>query len=88
MEEEEIRYHEQTAQNLAIETGLEGIDIAKRSYNDTTLSQNALKEIEMKKLTLMVYTDGSVIGEERGVGAKGFEERHNLIGAEGDRNCN
>jgi ribonuclease HI len=37
MDEEEIGFHEQTAQNLVIETGLEGIEIAKRNYNDTTL---------------------------------------------------
>jgi hypothetical protein len=62
MEEEEISFHEQTAQNLVIETGLEGIDSAKRNYNDTTLRQNALREIELKKPALIVYTDGSIMG--------------------------
>jgi hypothetical protein len=60
MDEEEISFHEQTAQNLVIETGLEGIESAKRNYNDTTLRQNALRKIELKKPTLMVYTDGSI----------------------------
>jgi hypothetical protein len=60
MEEEEISFHEQTAQNLVIETGLEGIDSAKRNYNDTR--QNALREIELKKPALIVYTDGSIMG--------------------------
>jgi hypothetical protein len=58
LEKEEISFHEQTAQNLVVETGLEGIESAKRNYNDTTLRQNALKEIEMKKPALMVYSDG------------------------------
>jgi predicted membrane GTPase involved in stress response len=41
--EEEISLHEQTAQNLVIETGIESIESTKRNYNDTTLSQNALR---------------------------------------------
>jgi hypothetical protein len=49
MDEEEISFHEQTLQNLIIKTGLEGIESAKRNYNDNTLRQNALREIEMKK---------------------------------------
>jgi hypothetical protein len=53
---------------VVIETGLKGIESTKRIYNDTTLRQNALREIEMKKLALMVYTNGSIMGEERGVG--------------------
>jgi hypothetical protein len=69
MDEEEISFHEQTTQNLVIETGLEGIESAKRNYT--------LREIELKKPALMMYTDGSIIGEERGVGvyceAKGLE---------------
>jgi hypothetical protein len=85
---EEISFHEQTTQNLVIETGLEDIESAKRNYNDTTLRQNALREIELKKPAMMVYTDGSIMCKERGVGvyseAKGFEgdrERYaNLIG--------
>jgi hypothetical protein len=40
----------------------------KRNYNDTTLRQNALREIEMKKPALMEYADGSIMGEEGGVG--------------------
>jgi hypothetical protein len=59
MDEEEISFHKQTTQNLVIETGLESIESAKRNYNDTTLRQNARREI---------YTDGSIMGEERGVG--------------------
>jgi hypothetical protein len=63
MDEEEIIFNEQTTQNLEIETGLEGIESAKRNY--------ALREIELKKPAL--------IYEERGVGvyceAKGFEGR-------------
>jgi hypothetical protein len=69
MDEEEISFHEQTTQNLVIETGLDGIESAKRNYT--------LREIELKKPALMMYTDGSIIGEERGVGvyceAKGLE---------------
>jgi hypothetical protein len=68
MDEEEISFHEQTTQNHLIETGLEGIESAKRYYNDTTLRHNALREIELKKPALMVYTDGSIMCEERGVG--------------------
>jgi hypothetical protein len=49
MDEEEINFHEQTAQNLVIETNLESIESSKRNYNDTTLSPNAHMEIEMKK---------------------------------------
>jgi hypothetical protein len=56
--EEEISFHEQKAQNLLIEIGLEGIENAKRNYNDTRLRHNALREIEMKKPVLMVYTEG------------------------------
>jgi hypothetical protein len=52
MDEEEINFHEQTTQNLVIETGLEDIESAKRNYNDTSLRQNALREIELKKPTL------------------------------------
>jgi hypothetical protein len=82
MDEEEISFHEQTTQNLVIETGLEGIESVKRNYNDTTLRQNALREIELKKPALMVCTDGSIIGEERGVivycEAKGFEGRYKI----------
>jgi hypothetical protein len=37
MDEEEISFHEQTTQNLVIETGLGGIESANRNYNDTTL---------------------------------------------------
>jgi hypothetical protein len=37
MDEEEISFHEQTTQNLVIETGLRGIESANRNYNDTTL---------------------------------------------------
>jgi ribonuclease HI len=44
--------------------------------------QNALREIEMKKPALMVYTDGKIKGEERGVGvyceAKGFKGRYKI----------
>jgi hypothetical protein len=79
MDEEEISFHEQATQNLVIETGLEDIESVKRNYNDTTLRQNALRKIELKKPALMVYTDSSIMGEERGVGvycaAKGFEGR-------------
>jgi hypothetical protein len=50
MDEEEISFHEQTS--------LEGIESAKRNYNDATLRQNVLREIELKKPALMVYTDG------------------------------
>jgi hypothetical protein len=64
MDEEEISFHEQT-QNLVIETGLEGIESAKRNYNDTTLRQKALREIEMKKPVLMVYKDGSIMGAKK-----------------------
>jgi hypothetical protein len=82
MDEEEISFHEQMAQNLVIQTGLEGIGSAKRNYDDTTLRQNALMEIELKKPTLMVYTNGSIMSEERGVGvyceAKGFEGRYKI----------
>jgi hypothetical protein len=67
MDEEEISFHEQMMQNLVIETGLEGIESAKRNYNDTTLRRNTLREIELKKPALMVYTDGLIMGEERGV---------------------
>jgi ribonuclease HI len=63
-----VSFYEQPAQNLVIETGLEGIESAKRNNNDTTLRQNALNEIELKKSAVMVYTDGSIMGEERGVG--------------------
>jgi hypothetical protein len=66
MDEEEISFHEQTAQNLVIETGLESIESAKRNYNDTTLLQKALREIEMKKPALMVYNDGSIMGRRKG----------------------
>jgi hypothetical protein len=52
MDEEEISFHEQMVQNLVIETGLEGIESAKIDYNDTTLRQNALREIELKKPAL------------------------------------
>jgi hypothetical protein len=41
IDEEEISFHEQTTQNLVIKTGLEGIESAKRNYNDTTLRQSA-----------------------------------------------
>jgi hypothetical protein len=80
IDEEEISFHEQTTQNLVIETGLEGIESAKRNYNDTTLRQNALRKTEPKKPALMVYTDGSIMGEERGVycEAKGFEGRYKI----------
>jgi hypothetical protein len=40
VDEEEISFHEQQTQNLVIETGLEGIESAKRNYNDTTLRQS------------------------------------------------
>jgi hypothetical protein len=76
MDEEEIFFHEQPAPNLIIETDLEGIESAKRNYN-VWCRQNALREIEMKKPVLMVYTDGSIMSEERDVGLycfKGFEE--------------
>jgi hypothetical protein len=63
MDEEEISFHEQTMQNLVIETGLEGIESAKRNYNDTTLRQNVLREIELRKSALMVHTDGSIMEE-------------------------
>jgi hypothetical protein len=82
MDEEEISFHEQTTQNLEIETGLEGIESAKRNYNDTKLRQNAQREIQLKKPAVMVYTDGSIMGEERSVGvyceAKGFEGRYKI----------
>jgi hypothetical protein len=85
----------------AIETGLEGIESAKRNYNDTTLRQNALRKIELKKPTLMVYTDGSINNGRKkrrmsvlwsqGLWGK-IQDRErcaNLIGwAEDDRNCN
>jgi hypothetical protein len=58
MDEEEISFYEQTSQNLVIEISLESIESAKRNYNDTTLRQNTLREIEMKEPALMVYTDG------------------------------
>jgi hypothetical protein len=91
MDEEEISFHH-TVQNLIIETGLKGIESAKRNYNDTILRQNTLSKIELKKLALMVYTDGGIMGEERGVGVycetKGFEGRYKIQKAEGDRNCN
>jgi predicted membrane GTPase involved in stress response len=64
MNEEEMSFHEQMAQNLVIETGLEDIESAKRICNDTTLRQNTLREIELKKPALMVYTNGSIMGEE------------------------
>jgi lipopolysaccharide biosynthesis glycosyltransferase len=54
MDEEEISFHEQTARNLVIETGIKR---AKRNYNDTTVGRNAWREIELKKPALM--------GEER-----------------------
>jgi hypothetical protein len=44
--------------NLIIETDLEDIESAKRNYNDPRLRQNTLREIEMKKPALIVYTDG------------------------------
>jgi hypothetical protein len=96
MDEEKISFYEQTAQNLVIETGLEGIENAKRNYNDTTLRQNALREIELKKPALMVYTDGSIMGAESGVGlyceTKGFkgkiQDREGSANLIGDRNCN
>jgi hypothetical protein len=47
-----IRFHEQTVQNLVIDT-----------YNNTTLRQNVLREIGMKKPALMVYTNGSIVGK-------------------------
>jgi hypothetical protein len=82
LEKEEISFHEQTAQNLEVETVLEGIESAKRNYNDITLRQKALREIEMKKPALMVYTNGSIIGVRRGVGVycetKGFEGRYKI----------
>jgi hypothetical protein len=56
MDEEGISFHEQVAQNL-----VEGIESAKSNYNDTTLRQNALRKIEMKKPALMVYTDGTIM---------------------------
>jgi hypothetical protein len=62
MDENEVSFHEHTAQNLVIETGLQGIESAKRNFNDTTLRQNALREIEMKKPALMMYTDVSIMG--------------------------
>jgi hypothetical protein len=41
-----------------------------------------MTEIELKKFALMVYTDGSIIDKERGVGvhckSKGFEERYKI----------
>jgi hypothetical protein len=37
MEEEQIRFHEQTTQDLIIEANLEGIESAKKNYNNTTL---------------------------------------------------
>jgi hypothetical protein len=67
MDEEEISFHEQTTQNLVVETGLGGIESAKRNYNDTTLRQNALRVSELKRPALIMYTNGSTIGEERGV---------------------
>jgi nitrate reductase alpha subunit len=71
MDEEEISFHEQKAQNLVIETGLAGIESAKRNYNDTTQLQNALMEIELKKPALMVYTDGSIMRSRRRGGKNG-----------------
>jgi hypothetical protein len=65
--EEEISSHEQTAQNVVIETGLEGIESAKINHNDTTLRQNALREIELKKPPLMVYTDNGRTKRRRSV---------------------
>jgi hypothetical protein len=62
-----MSFYEQTAQNLVIETDLEGIESTKRTCNDIRLRQNPLREIELKKPALMVYTDGSIMGEERGV---------------------
>jgi hypothetical protein len=56
MDEDEISFHKQTVQNRIIETDLEGIESAKRNYNDTRLRQNVLMEIKMKKPALMVYT--------------------------------
>jgi hypothetical protein len=48
MDEEEISFYEQTSQNLVIEISLESIESAKRNYNDTTLRQNTLREIERR----------------------------------------
>jgi hypothetical protein len=81
MDEEEMSFHEQTTQNLVIETGLEGEKVWK-NYNDTTLRQNALREIELNKPALVVYTGGSIMSEERSVGlyceAKGFVGRYKI----------
>jgi hypothetical protein len=55
MDEEVISFHEQKGQNLVIETGQKGIERAKRNYNDTTLRQNALREIEIFLLLLFTY---------------------------------
>jgi hypothetical protein len=103
MDEEEISFHEQTAQNQVIESRYRPRGhwkCEKNNYIDITQRQNALREIEMQKPTLTVWTDGSTMGEKRGVGVyckvKGFkgltkdqERCANLIGwAVGDRNCN
>jgi hypothetical protein len=74
MDEDETSFYEQTAQNLVIKSSLEG------NYNNTTLRQNALTEIEMKKPALMLYTDGSIMGEVRGLycEAKGSEGRYKI----------
>jgi nitrate reductase alpha subunit len=37
MEEEQIRFHEQTTQDLIIDTNLDGIESAKRNYNNTII---------------------------------------------------
>jgi hypothetical protein len=34
MDEDETSFYEQTAQNLVIKSGLEGIESLKRNYND------------------------------------------------------
>jgi hypothetical protein len=41
MDEEDISFHEQTTQNLVIESGLKDIKSVKRNYNNTTTSEHA-----------------------------------------------
>jgi hypothetical protein len=52
------------------------------TWKNLSLRQNVLRVIKMKKSSLMVYTDGSIMGKERGAGVycetKSFKERFKI----------